>query len=66
MAPGLYEMKIVEETGEGTGKRFAVDFEERTIEDIRALDDRRDDEKAFAAVSRLSRLGAELYSRTLL
>lgn len=65
LAPGLYEMKIVEEKGEGVDKRFAVDFEERTLDDIRALDDGRDDEQAFAAVSRLSRLGAEVYSLTL-
>ena len=64
MSPGLYEMKIVEETGEGIDKRFVVDFEERSIEDLRALDDGRDDEQAFAAVSRLSQLGAELYSMT--
>jgi pimeloyl-ACP methyl ester carboxylesterase len=64
MSPGLYEMTIVEESGAGHDKRFAVDFEERTIEDIRALDGARDDEKAFAAVARLSRLAAEIYSLT--
>jgi pimeloyl-ACP methyl ester carboxylesterase len=64
MAPGLYEMKIEEVTGEGLDKRFAIDFKERSIEDILALQDARDDEKAFAAVSRLSQLGAELYSMT--
>lgn len=62
MAPGLYEMKIVEEVGEGRDKHFTVDFEERTIEDIRKLDDRRHDEQPFAAISRLSQLGAEMYS----
>jgi hypothetical protein len=55
-------MKIVEESGEGRDKRFTVDFEERTIDDIRSLDDGRADEQPFAAVSRLSHLGAELYS----
>jgi hypothetical protein len=64
MSPGLYEMKIVEEMGEGLDKRFVVDFEERSIEDLRALDDGRDDEKGFAAVARLSQLGAEIYSMT--
>jgi pimeloyl-ACP methyl ester carboxylesterase/tellurite resistance protein len=62
LAPGLYEMKIVDETGEGRDKRYTIDFEERGIEDILALDDSRDDEKAFAAVSRLATLGAEMYS----
>lgn len=62
MAPGLYEMKIIEETGEGRNKHFAIEFEERSIEDIYALSRGRDDEKAFAAVSRLSQLNAELYS----
>jgi pimeloyl-ACP methyl ester carboxylesterase len=64
MAPGLYEMKIVDETGEGRDKRFSIAFEERSIKDILALDSGRDDEKAFAAVSRLSQLGAEVYSLT--
>lgn len=65
LSPGLYEMKIVEEKGEGLEKRFIVDFEERAIGDVLALDDGRDDEKAFAAVARLSQLGAELYRMTL-
>ncbi|MEW6691029.1 MAG: DUF3141 domain-containing protein, partial [Pseudomonadota bacterium] len=54
MAPGLYEMKIVEEIGEGRDKRFVIDFEERSIADLHALDDGYDDEKAFEAVARLS------------
>jgi pimeloyl-ACP methyl ester carboxylesterase len=64
MAPGLYEMKIEEVIGEGRDKRFAIDFEERSIEDLLALDDDRADEVPFAAVSRLSRLGAEIYDLT--
>lgn len=65
MAPGLYEMKIVNENGEGREKQFEVTFEERSIDDILAMDDDRDDEKAFAAVDRISKLNAELYSLTL-
>jgi pimeloyl-ACP methyl ester carboxylesterase len=65
LAPGLYEMKIVNEVGEGQDKHFEVTFEERTIEDILAMDDDRDDEKPFAAVDRLSRLNSDLYSLTL-
>jgi pimeloyl-ACP methyl ester carboxylesterase len=64
MAPGLYEMKIVEEKGEGLDKQFFVDFEERTLQDIHDLDDGRDDEQAFAAVARLSQLSAEIYNLT--
>ncbi len=62
MAPGLYEMKIEEETGEGLDKRFTVDFAERSIEDLLALGEGRDDEAPFAAVARLSQLGAEFYN----
>ena len=61
MAPGLYEMKIVEEKGEGLEKQFTVDFEDRTIEDLRALQGGHDDETAFEAVARVSKLGAEVY-----
>lgn len=65
LVPGLYEMKIVNEVGEGHDKHFEVSFEERSIEDILEMDDDRDDEKPFAAVDRLSRLNSELYSLTL-
>ena len=65
MAPGLYEMVIVNETGSGRDKRYEVSFEERSIADILAMEDGRDDEKPFAAVNRISRLNAEIYSLTL-
>jgi len=65
LAPGLYEMVILDEEGEGHDKRFSVAFEERSIEDILKLDDNRNDEAAFAAVSRVSELGAEIYDLTL-
>jgi hypothetical protein len=61
LSPGLYEMKIVEVTGEGREKQFTVDFEERTLEDVRALQGGHDDEGAFEAVARMSKLSAELY-----
>ncbi len=64
LAPGLYEMKIVEESGQGIDKRFTVDFEERGLEDILALDHGRDEQAAFAAVARLSQLAAEVYALT--
>lgn len=65
LTPGLYEMIIVNEIGEGHDKHFEVSFEERSIDDILSMDDGRDDEKPFAAVDRLSRLNSELYSLTL-
>lgn len=64
LAPGLYEMKIVDEQGEGLDKTYTVSFEDRTLEDILAMDDDDDDEQAFAAVSRLSELGSEIYDLT--
>lgn len=64
MAPGLYEMKIEDETGDGLDKRFTIDFAERSIEDLLALGAGRDDEAPFAAVARLSRQSAELYDLT--
>jgi len=65
MAPGLYEMVIVNETGTGRDKKYEVTFEERSIDDILAMADDRDDEKPFAAVNRISQLNAEMYSLTL-
>jgi pimeloyl-ACP methyl ester carboxylesterase len=65
LAPGLYEMVIKNETGEGIDKRYQVAFEERSVDDILALDDGRHDESAFATVARLSELGAELYELTM-
>ena len=41
LAPGLYEMTIEGKTGEGIHAEYVVGFEERTMEDLRALDDRR-------------------------
>lgn len=65
LAPGLYEMVITEEQGEGIDKRYTVEFEERSITDILALDDNRKDEDAFATVARFSELGAEGYDLTI-
>ncbi len=62
LAPGLYEMKIDEQIGEGVDARFLVSFQERKMADILAIDDNdRTDERNFAAVARLSELGAEIY-----
>jgi len=66
LAPGLYEMAITDQHGEGVHARFTVSFTERKLDDIRALDDgQREEEQAFAAVDRLSQLGAEAYDLTL-
>ncbi|MEO0823130.1 MAG: DUF3141 domain-containing protein, partial [Pseudomonadota bacterium] len=61
LAPGLYEMKIDEVEGHGVHKSFTVSFHERTLDDIRKLDDGRDDEAPFAAVARASELQAQAY-----
>ncbi|MGF1658618.1 MAG: DUF3141 domain-containing protein [Rubrimonas sp.] len=61
LAPGLYEMKIDAVQGEGLDKRFLVSFEERRLDAIRANDDGREEECAFAAVARLSEAQAEAY-----
>ncbi len=61
LAPGLYEMTIDEEIGEGVDAQFRVSFHERTMADLAAIDDTRDDENLFATVSRLSDLTCEVY-----
>ncbi len=61
LAPGLYEMVIDDIQGEGQAKRFTVSFAERTLDDIRALDDDLADERPFAAVARVSEVQAQLY-----
>ena len=61
LAPGLYEM-IIEDITETDGqKHFTVGFAERTLDDIRALDDGFEDERPFAAVARASEVQAQLY-----
>ena len=61
LAPGLYEMRIEDITEEDGTKRFTVDFAERTLDDIRALDDGHKDERPFAAVARASEIQAQMY-----
>ncbi len=62
LAPGLYEMTIDQQIGEGVDARFTVSFHERKLTDILAIDDNdRSDERDFAAVERFSELGTELY-----
>ncbi|MDI4656032.1 DUF3141 domain-containing protein [Xanthobacter autotrophicus] len=61
LAPGLYEMRIEDVQEENGRKTFTVGFIERTLDDIRALDDGLDDERPFAAVARASEVQSQMY-----
>ncbi|MFC0217363.1 pimeloyl-ACP methyl ester carboxylesterase/tellurite resistance protein [Pseudochelatococcus lubricantis] len=60
LSPGLYELVL--EDGED---RLHISLEPRTIDDIKALDDGRSEDAAFAAVARYSELGAQFYELTM-
>ena len=65
LAPGLYEMTIDDQIGEGVDAHFHVSFHERKISDILAIDENdRSEERDFAAIARFSEMGAELYDLT--
>ncbi len=64
LSPGLYEMTITSETGEGLEKQFSVAFEERDIPQVMAQAGGIDDPRAFAAAARFSDLTAEVYEMT--
>ncbi|MBN9669539.1 DUF3141 domain-containing protein [Roseibium aggregatum] len=61
LAPGLYEMTIDDYEGDLLDRSFTVSFHERKMEDLKKIDDGRDDEVAFAAVARASEQQAEFY-----
>ncbi|MEM8701720.1 MAG: DUF3141 domain-containing protein [Pseudomonadota bacterium] len=61
LPPGLYEMTIDDYEGELLDRQFTVSFHERGMDDLKALDDGRDDEIPFAAVARASEQQAEFY-----
>ncbi|MBN2630997.1 MAG: DUF3141 domain-containing protein [Rhodobacteraceae bacterium] len=65
LAPGLYEMRIEDVTEKDGCKHFTVGFAERTMDDIRLLDDGHDDERPFAAVARASEVQSQLYDMLL-
>lgn len=66
LAPGLYEMVIDSQEGEGENARFYVSFHGRRFDDLRTISaDTRSEEENFAAVARLSELGAEIYDLTI-
>jgi hypothetical protein len=59
LPPGLYEMIIEDKRPEDVGVdllpgNYLVRFEERTVQDILALDDGREDEAAFETAARIS------------
>jgi pimeloyl-ACP methyl ester carboxylesterase len=62
LAPGLYEMKIDDVSGVGHAQNFVVSFHERKVQDIIDLEEHdREQERDFAAVARLSEIGANAY-----
>jgi pimeloyl-ACP methyl ester carboxylesterase len=68
LAPGLYEMQIEQKSGEGVHTVFTVDFQERTMADLRRLDDGRGDETPFVLVDRMSQVavdGYEVFARPM-
>jgi pimeloyl-ACP methyl ester carboxylesterase len=66
LAPGLYEMKIDETAGDEGNEHFFVSFHDRKMQDIlTTVVNDRDQEKDFAAVARLSELGAQTYDMAL-
>ena len=66
LPPGLYEA-VIEDTQPGmpglefVSGRYLIKFVPRTIDDILALDDGRDDEHAFEVVKRVSEINQGLY-----
>ncbi|GAA0777364.1 DUF3141 domain-containing protein [Roseibium denhamense] len=61
LAPGLYEMTIDDYEGGLLDRKFTVSFHDRKMDDLKKIDDGRDDEIPFAAVARTSEQQAEFY-----
>ena len=66
LPPGLYEATIEDTHPEMPGVeylegRYLIQFAPRTIEDVLALDDGREDERAFEVVKRVSEINQCLY-----
>ncbi|HEV3427261.1 MAG TPA: DUF3141 domain-containing protein [Paraburkholderia sp.] len=66
LPPGLYEAKITDSTPEAARLdpiegRYEIRFERRSIDDILALDDGRDDEQPFEVVRRFAENNQRLY-----
>ncbi len=66
LPPGLYEMLIddrnVPDPDNPVSALYEIRFEERSLADIRALDDGRTDEQYFATMSQVSEINAALYN----
>jgi hypothetical protein len=67
LPPGLYEATIQDTRPDMAGVeflegRYLLQFEPRTIDDILALDDGREDEHAFEVVNRVSQINEGLYN----
>jgi pimeloyl-ACP methyl ester carboxylesterase/tellurite resistance protein len=60
VAPGLYELVITEQKGEGAAASYEVELVERRMEELRALCGEAENQ-AFPAVARLSALNQGLY-----
>ncbi len=70
LAPGLYEMVITETHLEGAAtstehQEYNVRFEARTLDDIRALDDGREDEVPFRTLAKVSETNQGLYRQLM-
>jgi tellurite resistance protein len=70
LPPGLYEMVLEEKRPEDLGVdllpgRYLVRFEGRSFEDLKALDDGREDERPFETVARVSEINEGLYDTFL-
>ena len=61
LSPGLYEMVIQEEATHPQLDDYQVEFVERDMADILAMDDGFEDEEAFHPVSSISKLNDRLY-----
>ena len=68
LPPGLYEAVIQDTTPDMPGLayvegRYLIQFVPRTIDDILALDDGRQDERAFEVAQRAAEINQQLYDR---
>ena len=66
LPPGLWEMLIEDKHPDAPGSelipgRYLVHFERRRLDDIRSLEDTRQDEELFAVVARASEINEGLY-----
>lgn len=61
LSPGLYEMVITDDGKSNGGENQQVEFVERDMEDILALDDGLEDEEAFDSVSAISKFNDKVY-----